>query len=69
MLAQVEQTRKRELGKALGMMGKLDERQRRIVSNLTISVLKQTFLPVVENFRRAAENNDMKLIEAATKLF
>jgi glutamyl-tRNA reductase len=69
LLAQVEQTRIRELGKAFGMMGKLDERQRKIVNNLTSSVLKKTLFPVVENFRRAAENSDMKVVDAATKLF
>ena len=69
LLSQVEQTRRRELKKALTVMGELDERQRKIVNNLTSSVLKQTFLPLVENFRRAAENNKKDFIEAATKLF
>ncbi len=69
LLSQIEKSRQRELSKALGMMGELDERQRKIISNLTSILLKQTFLPVVENIRRAAENNEIELVEVATKLF
>ena len=69
LLSQIEESRQRELAKALTMMGGLDERERKIVSNLTSILLKEMFLPVVENFRRAATNNEMELIEVATKLF
>ena len=43
VLCQVEQNRKKELNKALDMMGTVDERKKKIVSDLTSSVLKQTF--------------------------
>ena len=56
LLSQVEETRKRELTKALNGMNSLDNRQRKIIDDLTAILLKQTFLPVVENFRRAAAN-------------
>jgi glutamyl-tRNA reductase len=69
LLSQVEQSRQRELSKALGMMDSVDERKRRIINALTSSLLKQTFLPVIENFRKAAENNDRALLEVATRLF
>ena len=69
LLSHVEKSRKRELAKALSMMSDLNDHQRKIVNDLTSILLKQTFLPVVENFRKAAENNDMGLVEAATKLF
>jgi len=69
LLSQVEERRKRELGKALGMMGSLDERHKKVIGNLTNSVLKQTFLPLIENFRKAAANNDTELIQVVTKLF
>jgi glutamyl-tRNA reductase len=69
LLSQVEQNRRRELNKALSIMGDLDERQRKIVSDLTGALLKQTFLPVVENFRRAAENEETEIVETASKLF
>ena len=69
LLSQVEETRKRELSKALNEMSGLDERQIKIISDLTGILLKQTFLPVVENFRRAAANNDTRLVNAAVELF
>ncbi len=69
VLSQVEQSRRRELAKAFDMMGNLDERKRKIISDLTSILLKKTFLPVVENLRLAAANENPKLIEAATKLF
>jgi glutamyl-tRNA reductase len=68
LLSQIEENRQRELAKALNMMGELDDRERKIVSDLTSILLKQMFLPVVENFRRAAANNDTELVEAAAKL-
>jgi glutamyl-tRNA reductase len=68
LLSQIETSRQRELAKALNMLGGLDERQRKIVSDLTSILLKQMFLPVVENFRQAAANNETELIDVATKL-
>jgi glutamyl-tRNA reductase len=68
LLSRVDKSRQRELGKALNMMGELDERQKKIVSDLTSILLKQVFLPFIENFRHAAENNDVELIGAATRL-
>ncbi len=69
LLSQVEESRQRELVKALSMMDDLDERQRKIVGDLTSIMLKHMFLPVVENFRRAAANNETELVEVAAKLF
>ena len=69
LLSQVEESRQRELVKALNMMDDLDERQRKIVGDLTRIMLKHMFLPVVENFRRAAANNETELVEVAAKLF
>ena len=69
LLSQVEESRQKELAKALNMMGKVDERKKKIVSDLTSILLKQTFLPLIENFRRAAANDDTKLVEAATRIF
>jgi glutamyl-tRNA reductase len=68
LLSQVEVSRQRELSKALTMMGKLDSRQKKIVSDLTSILLKRTFLPVVENLRLAAQNNENEVVEAAVKL-
>ena len=68
LLSQVEESRRRELAKALSRMGELNERQRKIVNDLTSIMLKEMFLPVVENFRRAAANNDAELIEVGARL-
>ncbi len=67
-LSQIEETRQRELGIAFEKMGELDEHQRKVVSDLTGIMLKQTFLPVIENFRKAAENNETEFIKVAAKL-
>ena len=68
LLSQTEETRRRELIKALNMMGALDEHEKKIVDDLTSILLKQTFLPLVENLREAAAKDDSELIEVALKL-
>ncbi len=69
ILSQAEQVRKKELATAVGMMGELDERQKRVLNDLTSILLKQTFIPVVENLRLAAKSGDKQAIEVAAKLF
>ena len=51
------------------MIGNVDGRERKILEDLTSILLKQTFVPVVENLRSAAKNGDKELIELAVKLF
>ncbi len=58
-----------ELATALRMMGNLDERQKSILDDLTCILLKQTFIPIVENLRLAAKNGDREVIDTAVKLF
>ncbi|MGD6851372.1 MAG: glutamyl-tRNA reductase [Candidatus Bathyarchaeia archaeon] len=69
LLSQAEQIRQRELATAIGMMGNLDDRQKRVLNDLTSVLLKQTFIPIVENLRVAAKNGDKDAIEVAAKLF
>ncbi len=69
LLAQAEQVRQKELVTALSMLGDVDERQKQILNDLTSILLKQTFIPIVENLRTAAKNGDEKIIEMAVKLF
>jgi glutamyl-tRNA reductase len=69
ILSRAEQVRQKELVTAIGMMGNLDEKQKKILNDLTAILLKQTFIPVVENLRVAAKNGDKQAIEVATKLF
>lgn len=69
VFSKIEEIRQRELVNALNKIDGFDERQRKVVSDLTGIMLKQTFLPLVANFRQAAESNEKELIEVATKLF
>ena len=69
LLSQAEEIRQKELATALGMIGDVDEREREILDDLTSILLKQTFVPIVENLRLAAKNGDEQLIDLAVKLF
>jgi glutamyl-tRNA reductase len=69
LLSRAEDVRQKELATALNMLGNLDEKQKRVLEDLTSILLKQTFIPIVENLRLAAKNGDEKLIETAVKLF
>ena len=51
------------------MMHDIDEKEKEVVGDLTLVLLKQTFLPIIENLRKAAIKNDKELIDAAIKLF
>jgi glutamyl-tRNA reductase len=69
LLSQAEQVRQKELTTALNMMGNVDEREKKILEDLTSILLKQTFVPIIENLRSAAKTGDMQLVELAVKLF
>ena len=69
LLSQAEKVRQKELATALSMIGDVDEREREILDDLTSILLKQTFVPIVENLRLAAKNGDAQLIDLAVKLF
>ena len=51
------------------MMQGMNEKEKEVVDDLTLVLLKQTFLPIIENLRKAAVNNDKELIDIAIKLF
>jgi glutamyl-tRNA reductase len=69
ILSQAEKVRKKELATALNMLGKVDEKQKQILEDMTSILLKQTFIPIVENLRIAAVNGDEQVIDTAVKLF
>jgi len=69
LLSHAEEVRQKELATALSMIGDVDEREREILDDLTSILLKQTFVPIVENLRLAAKNGDAQLIDLAVKLF
>jgi len=68
LLSRVEKSRQKELEIAFRKMGTLDERQKRVVSELTSKLVGKLFQPVVENIRVAALNNEVTVVEAASKL-
>jgi glutamyl-tRNA reductase len=51
------------------MLQNVGEREKEIIDDLTLVLLKQTFLPIVQNLRKAAVKNDKELIDIAVKLF
>jgi glutamyl-tRNA reductase len=69
LLSNAEQIRQAELAKAINLMGVIDDKKRKVIDDLTSILLKQTFLPVIENLRIAASNDDKDLIDIAIKLF
>ena len=69
LLSRAEDVRQKELATALNMLGNVDERQKRILEDLTSILLKQTFIPIVENLRLAAKKGDKEVIDMAVKLF
>jgi glutamyl-tRNA reductase len=69
ILSETEEIRKRELLTALNKMGHLDEHQKQVLNDLTSILLKQTFIPIIENLRLAAKNDDTEAIKMAVKLF
>jgi glutamyl-tRNA reductase len=69
LLSNAEGVRQKELATALNMLGNVDEKQKRVLDDLTSILLKQTFIPIVENLRLAAKKGDKEVIDVAVKLF
>jgi glutamyl-tRNA reductase len=69
LLSKAEEVRQKELTKAFSMLQDANEREKKIIDDLTLILLKQTFIPIVENLRKAAVNGDKETIEQAVKLF
>jgi glutamyl-tRNA reductase len=69
LLSQAEKVRRKELATAINMLGEVDDKQKQILEDMTSILLKQTFIPIVENLRLAAKNGDEQVIDTAVKLF
>jgi glutamyl-tRNA reductase len=69
LLSQAEDVRQRELAKAFCMLPNVGEKDKEVIDDLTLVLLKQTFLPIIQNLRKAAVENDKELIDIAVKLF
>lgn len=68
LLSKTEEVRQRELTKALKKMGAISPHEKKVICDLTSILLKQTFVPLVENLRAAAMDDDEETIELAVKL-
>jgi glutamyl-tRNA reductase len=68
-LSRAEEIRQKELATALNKLGNIGDREKKILGDLTSIILKQTLVPIVENLRLAAMDNDIELLEAAPRLF
>lgn len=69
LFSRAEEVRQRELMKALNMLINIDEKDRKIIDDLTYILMEQMFIPIIEKLRIAAINDDKKLLAAAVKLF
>lgn len=63
-----EEIRRVEINKALKMLGDLNGKEK-IVDDLTQALIERLFFDVVKNLRRAAEEDEKDVLEAAGKLF
>ena len=59
----------KELEKALGMLGNLDDSQKKIIEELTKSVVENIMATAMNNLRKETEHGNSELIDAASKLF
>ncbi len=59
----------RELARALQMLGEADERTTRIMSDMSRAILEGVASTPMNNIRRASEQGDKEMLEAASKIF
>lgn len=64
-----EEIRRKELEKALKMLGKLDDDQRKVVDDLTMVLVKRILHHPLMNLRKAAVSGNINTISAARELF
>jgi glutamyl-tRNA reductase len=68
LFSHAEKIRQKELTKANKRLGKLDEKNKAIIDGLTFEIIERTLVPIIENLRRAAMNNDQHLVDYAEKI-
>jgi glutamyl-tRNA reductase len=64
-----EEIRKRELNKALRMLGEINDKQEKIIDDLTRVLVERVLYHPILNLRKAALNGDSGMILVAQKLF
>ena len=65
----IDSLRLKELEKALAMLGETDEKRVKIIEELTKALVESIVSAPMNNLRKASEQGDPKLLDAASKLF
>jgi len=65
----IDSLRAKELQKALQMLGETDEKRVKIIEELTKAVVESIVSTPMNNLRKASEQGNPELLDAATKLF
>ena len=65
----IDSLRVKELQKALHMLGETDEKRVKIIEELTKAVVESIVSTPMNNLRKASEQGNPELLDAATKLF
>jgi glutamyl-tRNA reductase len=68
LFSHAEEIRRKEQTKALNRLGTLDTKKRDVIDGLTFEIIEQTLVPIVENLRKAAMDDDKHTIDVAVKL-
>ncbi len=65
----IDSLRVRELQKALQMLGETDEKRVKIIDDLSKAIVESIVSPPMNNLRKASEDGNPDLLNAASKLF
>jgi glutamyl-tRNA reductase len=68
LFSHAEKVRQKELTKANNRLGKLDEKKKGVIDDMTFEIVEQTLVPIVQNLRKAAMNDDKQLVDVAVRL-
>lgn len=58
VFSSAEKVRKRELKKAMKMLNGIDEKEKKVIDDLTKVIIKRSMTPIADKIRNAAENGD-----------
>ena len=65
----IDSLRSKELQKALSMLGETDEKRVKIIDELTKALVESIVSAPMNNLRKASEQGNPELLDAASKLF
>lgn len=69
LFKKVHDIRERELGKALHMLGDLDDQKKKIIEQLSHAIVEGVLSDPMDILRKASEDGDKELMKAVSKLF